>query len=185
MGFGLMLWLVVIFCGLLLLTLIFGVFWFVIRRQTIIRVFMPDKSIFTKRFFKELIGKDINLGNAMGTYIIDEVTFYKTFFGIAYHFTYGNPNPLHIDPTLDIPKQIGHRAQDLSRVHDNKLLKDLFTVENLENIIMMLCIGTILICGIILMLNILPHKAIPVDLSNSANNTMIIKEACRAAITSR
>jgi hypothetical protein len=145
---------------------------------------MPDKSIFTKRFFNQIVQKDVNIGNEIGTYIIDEVTFYKTFFGIAYHYTWGNPNPLHIDPTADLPKQVGHRAQDLSRVHDNKLLKDLFTVENLENIIMILCIATALLSVVILII-ILTKKTPPVELSQSANNTEFIKTIVKAAITSR
>jgi hypothetical protein len=179
---GLMLWLVVGFCGLLLLTICFGVFYFVIRRQTIIRIFMPDKSIFSKRYFKSLETDNINLGNTLGTYIIDGVTFFKTFFGIAYHYTWGNPNPLHIDPTADIPKQVGHRAQDLSRIHDNKLLKDLFTVENLDQIIMYLVIATLLVSSIVLIWNIIPQQSSPVLLSSSQNNTQIIKDACKLAI---
>lgn len=90
---ALMLWLVVSFCGLLLIAMLLGIFWFVIKRQIILRIYMPDRSIFTKRFFFKKIPKTIDL-KELGIYFIDENCMFKTFFGYVLHYTYNNPEPI-------------------------------------------------------------------------------------------
>lgn len=90
---SLMLWLVVSFCGLLLLAMLLGIFWFVIKRQIILRIYMPDRSIFTKRYFFRKIPKTIDL-KELGIYFIDENCMFKTFFGYVLHYTYNNPEPI-------------------------------------------------------------------------------------------
>lgn len=180
------LWLIVGFCGLLLVSLLFGIVYFVIRRQTIIRVYMPDSSIYTKRFFKQNIPREVNLGNDMGTYIIDKApfAFYKTFWGICFNFTYGNPNPLVIDPTANMPNQLGYKAQDISVIHDNYYLRDLFSIEDLDKIIMYLVIGCLI--GLVVIGILIATKGNPpIEISHSSNNTEYIKGIFKSCISGR
>ena len=168
------LWMIVIFCGLLLAGIIVGVIMFVIRRQLIIRILMPDKSIFTKRYFMKTIPKQVDLSD-MGIYIVDEHCMWKTFFGYVLHYTYNNPEPIESFPSSvaetsfeksfankiidkktfnfpinwnvseNIPLEPKRRAQNMEKFYKDGLIKELFTRKDLTNILLILLIAVLLV----------------------------------------
>lgn len=178
-----MLWLVVIFCGLLLLIMILGIFFFIIRRQTIIRIFLNDGTIFTKRFFLKAIPE--KLITKFGIYFVDKQYFYKTFFGYVIHYTYNNPNPIRIIPKENEPSVISHRASNMLAFYQDRSIEQMFNPSNVENIILYLVIGCLLLSGVILAFNIMQPSIKSCNIVENANNTKVIANAVRMAITTK
>ena len=172
------LWVLVAFNGLLLLGMLAFGFIFTIRKRTLVTIIMPDKTKTAKNFFRAL-NKTEKVGD--GEYFIDDKCLIRGFWGYSIFYFYGNPNPIHFDFDRNIPHDIGTKAQDLKTFHESDLIKKLFTLDNLENYILYLCIAIGLIC-IATLIVLITKQTGQVVLANTQNNTQIIANAVRMAI---
>lgn len=174
----LILWVLIIFNALLLLGLLVFGFIFTIRKKTLITIIMPDKTVITKNFFRPLNKTEVVHD---GEYFVDEKCLIRSFWGYKLYYFYGNPNPIIYDFDRNIPHDIGTKSQDIKTFHESDLIKKLFSLDSLENIIMYICIGIGLLCLVILIL-IITKQTPQVTLANNQNNTQIIINAVRMAI---
>jgi hypothetical protein len=168
----------IIFNGVLLLAMLIFGWLFTVRKRTTLSVIMPDKKVISKSYWGTL-EKKMPVGD--GEYIIDDTCIIKTWWGFKLFYFYGNPNPINFDFYKNQPTQIATKSQDLKVFHESDLINKLFAVKNLDNIIMLLVIGSILL-NLATLIIVLTKGQPPVNLSNSANNTQIIVNAVKIAI---
>lgn len=163
---------------LILLVIIFGII-FIYKGITRVVVFMPDKTIFVKRFIGRLKTDFIHI-KGVGSFKIENDKIYRNIFGYSIYYSYNNPSPLTIDfNTLKVVN--GFTPIDINNFYNSDLIHKLFKTENIEKIILVLVI-IILILALINIGIILFKKPVSVELSNSVNNTLIIKNAVIEAI---
>ena len=174
----LIIWILIIFNGLLLISLItFGIL-FVLRRRTTLIVIRPDKTIHNKSIFGS-VGKTEQVGD--GHYFIDDKCIVRTFWGYKLYYFYGNPNPINFDFDKNTPHDIGTKAQDFKSWHETDLINKLFALDSLENLILYLVIGSCILS--LATLVVVFTKGQPqVTLAHNMNNTQLIIDAVKVAI---
>jgi hypothetical protein len=168
--------LIVVLIAFLLIMVIsvisFGII-FTLRKRLVAVVIMPDKHLVNKRVTGTIPDK-IVIGEC--AYFVDDECFVKTFWGDKIFYFFNNPYPIKFDAMANRPTMVGTKAQDLKTFHESNLIKQLFSTDDLDRLIMFLVIGVGAICLVILVLQF-GHK--PVELSNTGNNTQMIADACR------
>ena len=157
----------------------FGVMFVYKKRLTMVFI-MPDKTKATKSIHGN-VSKEQTFMN--GLYLIDDKCIIKKFWGNEIYYFYGNPNPIDFDPSKSFSNVIGTKAQDLKSFHDSDLIQKLFSTDNIEKLLLILMFITMgLIVVTIVCVFIVGNK--PVEFSHSANNTQMIVDAVRLALTS-
>jgi hypothetical protein len=165
----------IILIGLLIT---FGTMFVYKKRLTMIFI-MPDKSKATKTIHGN-VDKQQSFMN--GIYLIDDKCIIKKFWGNEIYYFYGNPNPIDFDPSKSFSNIIGTKAQDLKSFHDSDLIQKLFTTENMDKLILLLVVITLIVAVASIVVSVVLNKQ-PVTLSNNANNTQIIANAVKIALT--
>lgn len=177
--FGLVI--LIVFMIILILTVItFGVL--ILRRNRLqMKFVMPDKTI----AIKNINGKATREQTFMsGIYFIDDKCLLKKFWGNEIWYYFNNPNPIDFNFDKNINNIIGTKSQDLKTFHDSDLITKLFATENLEKLLMILMFVNMGIT-VIAIVCIFATSGKPVELSASQNNTQIIAQAVKLALTNK
>jgi isochorismate hydrolase len=160
------------------LIIAFGVM-FVFKKKLTMIFIMPDMVKVTKSIHGN-VSKEQTFMN--GLYIIDDKCIIKKFWGNEIYYFYNNPNPISFDQAKSFNNIIGTKAQDLKSFHDSDLIQKLFATENLDKILMILMFINIGLSITSIIVSYAVSKQ-PVILSTNGNNTQIIADAVRMALT--